>query len=85
MFHEEPVICAMPRIAQCKPGIHTLACNPGTVQRFAQTSDELHCGTQTLHIYSKTSEQRTHWGQMTCFVPCREVVLFSEVQIVLLL
>ena len=37
-------------------------------------------------IYSETSEQRTRWGQykLTCFVPCRKVVLFSEVQIVLL-
>ena len=29
-------------------------------------------------IYSGTSEQGTHWGH-TCFVLCREVVLFSEV------
>ena len=40
-----------------------------------------------ITVYSETSEQRTRWGQykFTCVVPCREVVLFSEVQIVLLL
>ena len=34
-----------------------------------------------LVVYSGTSEQGTHWGQykFTCFVLCREVVLFSEV------
>ena len=32
-------------------------------------------------VYSGTTEQWTHWGQykFTCFVLCREVVLFSEV------
>lgn len=33
--------------------------------------------------YSKTSEQRKHWGKykFSCCVCCREVVLFSEVQL----
>ena len=33
--------------------------------------------------YSKTSEQRTHWGKykFSCCAHCREVVLFSEVQL----
>ncbi len=36
-------------------------------------------------IYSQTSEQRTLWDlyKLKCFVLCREVVLFSEVQNVL--
>ena len=34
----------------------------------------------TWKNYSGTSEQGTHWGQykLTCFVLCREVVLFSD-------
>ena len=37
--------------------------------------------------YSETSDEAHIGGQykFTCFVPCREVILFSEVQIVLLL
>ncbi len=37
------------------------------------------------YMYSQTSEQRTLWDlyKLKCFVFCREVVLFSEVQNVL--
>ncbi len=43
----------------------------------------IHC--MYIHVYSQTSEQRTLWDlyKLKCFVLCREVVLFSEVQNVL--
>ena len=39
------------------------------------------CCTKTNFEYSGTSEHGTRWGQhkFTCFVLCREIVLFSEV------
>jgi len=31
-------------------------------------------------MHSITSEKRMHWGQISCCILCREVVLFLEVQ-----
>ena len=62
------------RVPSLKPGLGKKGTGPPVPPRKRRYI--FRCGIS--HIYSGTSKQGTCWGQYksTCFVPCREVVLF---------